>query len=79
MADEPKPHVVDEHSISVKQGDFPTVWISFKTSDGETHGPFEMVPPYAHQFSDEVCVASARAARKVTNESTTVSAPADGS
>jgi hypothetical protein len=78
MADEATP--IAEYSISVKQGDFPTVWLTFKDDDGKVHGPFEFVPPYAHALSDELCIASARATKKTTGaETPAAESPADAS
>ena len=61
------PKIVDEYSISLGDSqEFPTVLLKLKLSDGTEEGPYEFVPGYAHVLSDELCVASARAAKKVT-------------
>jgi hypothetical protein len=74
--------IVDEYSISLGPSEeFPTVLLTFKTDDGDTHGPFELVPPYAHTLSDELCVAAARAAKKMTggeSRRTVTRDPSDG-
>lgn len=58
---------VDEYTISVgPREDFPTVLLTLKLDDGSIHGPFEFVPAFAHKLSDEICVASARTAKKTT-------------
>jgi hypothetical protein len=59
--------IVDEYSIALGPSEaFPTVLLTLKLDDGSVHGPFELVPAYAHILSDELCVASARAAKKVS-------------
>jgi hypothetical protein len=64
---------VDEYSISLGPSpEFPTVLLTLKMDDGTVEGPFEFVPPFAHQLSDELCVASARAAKKVTGGENTI-------
>lgn len=80
MADTPDATPIAEYSISVKQGDFSTVWLTLKDDDGKVHGPFEFVPPYAHKLSDELCIASARATKKTTGaEVPAAEGPSDGS
>jgi len=60
--------IVDEYSIALgPSAEFPTVLFTVKLSDGTIEGPYEFVPAFAHQLSDELCVASARAAKKVTS------------
>ena len=59
--------IVDEYSIAFGPSEeFPTVLLTLKLDDGTLQGPFEFVPAYAHTFSDEMCIAAARAARKVS-------------
>jgi hypothetical protein len=59
--------IVDEYSIALGPStDFPTILLTLKTDDGQIAGPFEFVPAYAHTLSDELCVAAARTARKVS-------------
>jgi hypothetical protein len=63
--------IVDEYSIALgPSSEFPTVLLTLKTDDGDLHGPFEFVPGYAHTLSDEMCVAAARAAKKVSGGET---------
>ena len=58
---------VDEYVIALDHSTpFATVVVTFKDNDGQVHGPFEFVPPFAHKFSDEMCIASARATKKVS-------------
>lgn len=58
---------VDEYVIALDRSTpFTTVLLTVKDNEGNVHGPFEFVPPFAHQLSDELCVASARATKKVT-------------
>lgn len=62
-----KTKVVDEYTLSLGPSEeFPTVHLSLKLSTGETLGPCEFVPAYAYKLSDELCIASARATKKVT-------------
>jgi hypothetical protein len=59
--------IVDEYSIALGPStDFPTVLLTVKLDDGKVEGPYEFVPAYAHTLSDELCVAAARAAKKVS-------------
>jgi hypothetical protein len=59
--------IVDEYTITLGPSEqFPTVLITFKLDNGIEEGPFEFAPGYAHVLSDELCVASARAAKKVS-------------
>jgi hypothetical protein len=59
--------IVDEYTISIGPSEqFPTVLITLKLDNGIEEGPFEFVPAYAHVLSDELCVASARAAKKAS-------------
>jgi hypothetical protein len=59
---------VDEYSLSLGDSkEFPTVLLTLKMSSGQSEGPFEFVPAFAHQLSDELCVSSARCVKKVTN------------
>ena len=71
--------IVDEYSIAVGPNpEFPTVWLTVKLDDGSIHGPFEFVPAFAHKLSDELCIASARTAKKTTGGEGDSSKVSDG-
>jgi hypothetical protein len=60
--------VVDEYSLSLGASkEFPTVLLTLKLDNGRAEGPFEFVPAFAHQLSDELCVSAARSVKQVTN------------
>jgi hypothetical protein len=70
--------IVDEYSISLGPSEeFPTVLLTVKLDNGLTEGPFEFVPAYAHVLADELCIAAARAAKRVTGGETSTE-PNDG-
>jgi hypothetical protein len=65
--------IVDEYSIALgPSAAFPTLLIELKLSDGSVVGPFEFAPAFAHTLADELCIASARAAKKVSGVSSNV-------
>jgi hypothetical protein len=69
--------IVDEYSIALGPGEFPAVLITLKLDNGIVEGPYEFPPAFAHKLSDELCIASARAARKVTERATAPTGDAD--
>ncbi len=53
---------VARYTIGMSPGEFPEVLVSFQLDDGTAHGPFGLVPAFAHTFADEVTIASIRSA-----------------
>ena len=59
--------VVDEYRIGIEEkSGFSFVVLSVLCADGSTES-YEFAPSYAHALSDELCVASAKAAKRDTS------------